>query len=604
MNPFYHLKPFIKPNLPRFILGIFVLILVDIIQLIPLRIIGQLTDNLVNKSANIQMIIRYAIIIIILGIIMSICKFLWRYLIIGTSRRLETWLRKTTFNHILSLPSSFFDTHKTGNLSALCTNDIRAIRMAFGIGTIMVVDSFFMTIIVCITMFVSIDHRLTIFAIMPLPFIAISVVFMGKAIKTKFFEVQDNFGTLTNKVQESLAGIRVTKAFANEDVDVKDFETFNVKNYKSYISLAKYDSALFPIVQFIASLSLIIALTYGGHLVINGIITLGALVTFIGYLAKLTWPMIASGYVVNLIQRSIVSMTRISNLLNEPTVSSYINTNKSDSDITNVSYRIPNNTTIKFDNVSFSYNEAHIPTLQNINFTLNTNSTLGIVGRTGCGKSTIPKLLLKLYKPTSGNIYIGDTPLNNFSDSELRQIIGFVPQETFLFSKSINENISFYDSNAAYEDIIRVCKLAEFHNEVIKFPNGYDTQLGERGVNLSGGQKQRLSIARALIRNPKIIIFDDSLSAVDTNTEYKILNNIKQTTQGKQSIIISHRISTLLHADFIIVLDKGKIVESGTHDELMKNKSIYFDMYTQQQSEQQDEITNEKTIEKEAIHEN
>ncbi len=596
MKPFYHLKPFLKQNFHKYFLGISVLIFVDIIQLIPLKIIGQLTDKLVNHTATINIIINYALLSISIGFIVFISKFLWRYFIIGTSKKLETWLRRTIFDHMLYLPTTFFDTHQIGNLSALCTNDIQAIRMAFGMGTVMIVDAFFMTIIVCSTMFISINPKLTILAILPLPFIAISVIFMGKAIKTRFFEVQDNFGKLTNKVQESLSGIRVTKSFATEQIDVGDFEKYNLNNYKSYISLAKYDSALFPLVQFISSLSLIITLTYGGYLVINNVITLGELVTFIAYLAKLTWPMIAIGYMVNLVQRSTVSMTRISELLNEP-ISEFIRdaNSKANLDLSANSNIIDTtDTTIRFENISFSYKQSHLPVLQNINFTFNMNSTLGIVGRTGCGKSTIPRLLLRLYEPTSGNIYIGNTDLNDFSNSQLRQIMGFIPQETFLFSKSIRENISFYETSCSEEDIIRVCKIAEFHDEVQNFAEGYNTQLGERGVNLSGGQKQRLSIARAMLKNPKILIFDDSFSAVDTKTEHKIIENIKKETNNKQSIIISHRISTLCHADCIIVLNDGKIVESGTHDELISNKSIYYNMYTEQQKNTNKEVDREQ----------
>ncbi len=581
MKSLFHLKAFFKRHIYQYALGILVLIIVDILQLIPLIIIGTLTDDLMRGTVNKQHLIYYSLIIIILAISMAICRFLWRYLIIGTSRKLETWLRKMTFNHILSLPTSFFDKTTTGHLTALCTNDIRAVRMFFGIGTIMFIDAIFMSIIICITMFFSINTKLTILAILPLPFIALTVFLMGKAIKMRFFDVQKNFAQLTNKTQESLSGIRVTKAFNTEQIDLEDFEKYNLNSYKSYISLAKFDSALYPMVQFISAISLVIALSYGGTLVIDKVISLGELVTFIGYLSKLTWPMTATGYVFNLFQRSLVSMSRIANLLEEPCAEQFT-LNEIDSSHnqshTDDSFHI-SQPTIRFDNICFKYNNTQKFALENINLTLKPNQTLGIVGRTGCGKSTIPQLLLKLYPPYSGNIYIDDIPISNLSDTLLRKNISFVPQETFLFAKSIRENIAFFDDNASEEDIIKAAKLAQFHDEVMSFPDGYNTQLGERGINLSGGQKQRLSIARAILRDTPIIIFDDSLSAVDTHTENIILNNIKNTTHNKQVIIIAHRISSIAHADHILVMDKGKIVEEGNHLELLEMGGAYYDIY-------------------------
>lgn len=576
-----YLWPFLKKNLHKFILGILTVIFVDIIQLIPLKLIGDLTDRLVSGTVTIKTLLLYAIAILAITLVMAGGRFLWRILIIGSSRRMETWLRNRLFDHMLLLPSSFFDTQKTGNLMALCTNDIRSVRMAFGIGMVMMTDAIFMTLITGSAMALTIDKRLTLFAILPLPFIAVAVLFMGVTIKKRFFNVQKAFGSLTNKVQESFSGIRVTKSFAQELYDQDDFEKYNLKNYKAHMSLSKIDSALFPFVNLISAISLAIALAYGGHLVIEQTITLGALVTFISYLAKMTWPMTATGWLVNLTQRGLVSLSRIGAILD--TDPAFCDAFPSEDDRLEKPTAQPKG--IAFNNVSFFYPNTSTPALKNVSFFLPSGKTLGIVGRTGCGKSTIARLLLRLYEPSSGEILIGDKSILSYSVYTLRQMIGFVPQDTFLFSKSIRENITFAKDNLSDSKIEHFAKLAQFHEEVMSFSDGYETQLGERGINISGGQKQRLSIARGLAKSSPIVIFDDALSAVDTKTEKRLLEGLKEQTHKKTTIIISHRLSTIHHADYILVLDKGTVCESGTHFSLLNAGGLYSKIYEQQKFE-------------------
>lgn len=585
MKSIKHILPFLKEHKYRYIMGILILIFIDALQLVTPRVIGNLTDDLMNGLATPHSLYRYMAIIMGIAILVASGRFAWRMLIIGASRELETWLRLRLFSHIETLPAEFFSTNKTGDIMALSTNDINSVRMAFGHGIVMVTDAIFLTIMTLAIMTTQLSLKLTLLAVLPMPVIALSVSFMGIRIKNKFKRVQEAFGTLTDKTQESFSGIRIVKSFVQEESELDSFRLFNEDNYKANMSLIRIWGLMHPLVSFISALSLIVALSYGSSLVINSQLTLGEFVAFITYLSKLTWPMMAIGWLVNMMQRGFVSLSRISEILDK--TPAYPDENPFERDVLNPKFEdtIPSQN-IVFDNVSFTYTGAQFPALENISFTLEGGKTLAIIGRTGSGKTTLTNLLLRVYDHYTGSIQIGESSIKDYTVSQMRQLIGFVPQDNFLFSKSVEENMLFSGVEADQNTVVEYAKLAQLHNEVSGFPDGYETMLGEKGVNLSGGQKQRLSIARALIKEAPILIFDDALSAVDTNTESKLLEGIKAQTKHKTTIIIAHRISTVKHADHIIVLDEGRIIESGIHEVLIEQDGFYAQMYSKQMLEE------------------
>ncbi len=584
MKSIRHILPFLKRNKWKYIIGIIILIIIDGLQLITPRVIGYLTDDLLTGRATANRLYIYMAVILGIAALVAVGRYLWRTLIIGSSRRMEAWLRERLFIHLETLPTSFFNTHKTGDLMALATNDINSVRMAFGIGIVMVTDAIFLTIMTLIIMITNLDLKLTLLAVLPMPIIAIAVTLLGFRIRKRFKRVQEAFGKLTDKTQETFSGIRIVKSFVQEESELESFRFFNEDNYKANMSLIRIWSIMFPLVSFISALSLILALTFGSRLVMSGSMTLGEFVSFITYLGKLTWPMMAIGWLVNMMQRGFVSLGRISEILDEQPAYD------EDRKYLDEDYDVPlnrpmGNHTISFKNVTYTYPGATFPALDNVSFEIESGQTLAIVGRTGAGKTTITNLLLRLFDGYEGVIHIGEHDLKDYPVAQIRKTIGFVPQDNFLFSKSVDKNILFSGTDATRDKVIDFAKLAQLHKEVEDFSDGYETMLGERGVNLSGGQKQRLSIARALIKNPDILVFDDALSAVDTKTEDKLLEGLKQQTQGKTTIIIAHRISTVRHADHIVVIDEGKIVESGTHETLLLNDKIYADMHNKQMLE-------------------
>lgn len=570
---FRHLKEFIHQNKARYLWGIFVLVFVDGLQLITPKLLGTITDAISNHTLTMNGIYQYAAIIIGLACAIAFFRYLWRMLIMGGSRELEFWLRNKFFSHLEKLSMNFYTNHKTGDLMAHATNDITAVRAAFGPGIVMVTDAVFLTISTVVIMLFTIDIRLTATALIPLPFMALTVTFFGKAIHKRFKRVQEAFSTLTDKVQESISGIRVVKSFVQEEHEINNFSKANQQNVDENMKLIKIWGAMHPVVEFMAALSFMIALLYGGNLVIDKQISLGQFVSFISYLGLLTWPMMAMGWVVNMMQRGAASMSRINEILDtEPEIT----------DAPDVLDIDDFQETIEFKNLTFTYPGSQTPAVSDISIKLEKGKTLAIVGRTGSGKTTLASLLLRLHNIQKNSLLIGGHDINRLPLTLLRKNIGFIPQDNFLFSSTIRDNIAFSD-NAMDNDIIEnAAKNAEIYDDIMDFPNKFNTILGERGITLSGGQKQRVSIARALAKNPKILILDDSLSAVDTRTEEKILQSLKQIMKNKTTIVIAHRISTIKSADEIVVLDEGKIIERGTHDELVSLDGAYNRMYEKQ----------------------
>lgn len=573
---FIHLSDFFKENKHRYIIGVCILLVADLFQLVMPKILGIITDLIEQNAITQKDFLFYIAIIMGSALIIALARFGWRIYIFGTARTLEFWLRNKYFNHLELLSQNYFNSKKTGDLMAHATNDIQSVRAAFAGGVVMATDALFMTAMTLTMMLISIDVKLTLMALLPLPIIAVLIRIFGRQVQKRFRVVQECFSKLTDKVQESYSGIRVIKSFAQEENNIKDFQEINQLNYDKNMHLTKLFGLMHPMITLVSALSLMIALALGGNMVIDGSLSLGQFVTFITYLGLLTWPMIAMGGVINIIQRGIASMKRLNEIFD---TQSDITDQLADASIHKLRGKI------EFSEVSFKYPNTDIYALQDVSFKVNVGSTLAILGPTGSGKTTLASLLLRCFDLEEGHILIDNMPLTQIPLGLLRDSIGYVPQNTFLFSTSIQDNIAFSDDHLAPEKIQQYAQIAQIHDEIIDFPEGYQTLLGEKGVNLSGGQKQRISIARALIKEPKILILDDALSAVDTKTEASILNHLKAELQKSTSLIISHRISTIKEADWILVLDDGRVVQQGVHESLLAQEGLYRSIYEKQKLE-------------------
>lgn len=575
MRKLNSLLKYAKKYKNRYFIGIVFLIIVDFIQLIPPKILGHLTDSLSQGTATKGKITTAVVGILLIAAIMATCRFMWRIYINGTARFVEYDIRSKFFKHLQNLSTSFYNKNKTGDLMALATNDLNAVRMALGQGIIMFCDAVVLTVATLIIM-LSINIKLTLIALIPLPFVAIISRKFGKSIHRKFTKVQSCFSKLTDIVQENFSGIRIVKSFVQEEKEYEKFLNENTNNFNANMEFIRVWGIFSPLIELIASLSFVILIAIGGRFVILGNISLGEFITFNMYLGNLVWPMMAMGWVINNLQRGYASLERIEEVLNTPPeiVDKYVDkieSLKGD---------------IEIRDLTFIYPNTKVPALQNVSITIKKGETLGIVGRTGSSKTTLINLLLRLYNVESGKIKINGKDINKIPLKALRQNVGFVSQDPFLFSTTLAENINLAFDELDMDKVVEATKNADIYDNIIDFPEGFETMVGERGVTLSGGQKQRASIARALIKNPDILILDDCLSAVDAKTEVKILDNLNKIMKDKTSIIISHRISAVKEASQIIVLDEGKIVQNGTHEELKSQQGIYKEIYEKQQIEQ------------------
>ncbi|MEG0308715.1 MAG: ABC transporter ATP-binding protein [Clostridium sp.] len=577
------LLKYAAPYKKKYLVGIFFLILVDFIQLVPPKILGYLTDGLSQGSATKGSLIKAIIYILIIALVMAFGRFMWRIYVNGTSRQVEYDIRSKFFKHLQGLSANFYNEKKTGDLMALATNDLNAVRMALGPGVIMFFDAVVLTIAtICIML--TINVQLTILALLPLPFVAIVSQRFGKKIHKKFTKVQSCFSKLTDVVQENFSGIRIVKSFVQEEKEYEKFMEENDKNFQANMDFIRIWGVFSPLVEFISSLSFALLIIVGGTFVVLGKISLGDFVTFNMYLGNLVWPMMAIGWVINILQRGFASIERIEEILHT----------KADIVDKNTELLESLNGDIVIKDLTFTYENVLSPTLKNINLRIKKGETLGIVGRTGSSKSTLVSLFLRLYNVVDGKIFIGDKDINRISLNSLRKNIGFVSQDPFLFSTTLSENIGLAFDKIDEDKVKDATIKADIYDNIKEFPLGFETIVGERGTTLSGGQKQRSSIARALIKDPDILILDDCLSAVDAKTEVKILENLKQVMKDKTSIIISHRISAVKDAHNIIVLEDGEIVEQGTHEELKNIPGIYKDIFEKQQIEQ--EIMEEEEV--------
>lgn len=572
-------KYFAKYKL-RLALGFLFILLSNSAQVYIPILLKESIDAL-RTNITYEILLRYSLLIVGTAIFGGLFRFLIRVTIIIVSRKIEYDLRSDFWKHIQSLPTKFFQNNSTGDIMAHVTNDINAVRMYIGPAVMYSVDTVTKLTIVIIIMF-SINKELTVYALLPLPLLSFFVYRMSKKIHVMFDKIQEKFSQLTKRAQESFSGIRVVKSYVREENEIKQFTKLSDEYLKRNMDKIKIQALFVPMLFLITGISVIIVIWLGGSMVIENKMTLGEIVAFIAYLSILIWPVIAFGWIINIVQQASASMKRLLKIFNEK--SDVENTNNKENPLTNIS-SIKGN--LEFRNVYFKYSDKLDYVLKNISFKINNGETLAIVGHTGSGKSTLVNLIPRLFEVTKGEILIDGINIKKIPKNILRKNIGMVSQETFLFSDTLFSNIAYGLSEPDEQVIFEASETAQLKNEVELFTQGFETVLGERGITLSGGQKQRTSIARALAVNPKILILDDSFSAVDTNTEEEILQRLKKFLKGRTGIIISHRISTVKHADNIIVLKEGEIIESGTHSKLMELGGVYSELYNKQLLEEE-----------------
>ena len=581
----FSLVPYLMHYKWHYVAGVLVLLIVDLAGLYLPQYIGEIIDGLTLGTLDMAGVGSILLKILLVGLVMMAGRFGWRYFIIGASRGVEYHLRNDMFVHVETLSARYYNSHKTGDLMAHFTNDLQAIRQAVGMAVITTFDAVIMTIMVLVKMIVYVDLKLTILAFIPLTLVAVACYFFGIESKKRQTKRQEAFSDLSDRVQESLAGIRVVKAFVQEEKDFEAFEAASRNSMKKNLSMVKLRAVIGPVFDTITGLSILVTLIFGGRMVLNGQVSIGQFVAFNSYIGMLVWPMIACGDCVNLFSQAVAAFKRIALIFGEkPDI-----VDKSTAEMRGVELKGG----IAMKNLTFTYPDGELPVLQHLDLQIPAGETLAILGRTGSGKSSLADLLLRVYDCERGMLLLDGRPIADYPLPVLHRDIADVPQENFLFSDTLEENIAFgleerLEEHPEIRDQIRqAAKDACIHDNIMGFPEQYATMVGERGVTLSGGQKQRSSIARALLMDAPILILDDSLSAVDTDTEEKILENLVRLRKGKTTIIIAHRISTLQKADHIAVLTEGKLTEYGTHEELLKLGGFYADIYEKQQLEQE-----------------
>lgn len=561
---------FFKDHWKRYSIAIILLLIANVVEVLPPWIVGQTIDKISDHSLTEQIYHQLVIIFIIVLILAYIVNYIWRTLIFSGSQILESIMRRKLMQKFLSMSPTFFEKNQTGDLMAKSTNDLNQIRNTAGIGILTLIDSTTFMGTIILTMGITVSWKLTLCALIPLPLLAILEIELGKRIHKRYLISQKSFGEMNDSVLESIEGVRVTRAYVQEDKLNKDFKNMTESVVEKFMNVEKMDAFFQPITIIITAMSQVIGIGYGAFLVNSGEMTIGGLISFTVFLNMLVWPMFSVGILINIMQRGNASIDRVEETLNEA---------ETVIDLENKG--IPSHD-IGMNSVVFKYPSSESINLNNINIILGKGETLGIVGATGSGKTTLIKQILKEYPTGDGEIVLGDTNINQISKSDLRSLIGYVSQENILFSRSIRDNIRFGKSDATDNEIEEAIKLAYFEKDIERLPQGLETLVGEKGIAISGGQKQRIAIARALIMDPKILILDDALSAVDAKTEKKIIQNIQKYRQGKTTIIATHRLSGVKHANQIVVMDHGEITESGTHDQLLQLNGWYKSQFERQ----------------------
>lgn len=575
MNTVQFIFQYIKRHRFRYIAGIITLFVVDFANLFIPQLTGTITDGLRDGAIGWEGVKRCLLLIFLLGLTLAVGRFLWRFFLFGAARSIEKEIRNEMFGHLEQMSVEYYNEHKTGDLMTRFTSDLNAVRMAIGPAVIGAFDASVMTVMVIFQMMRYVNIGLTLLAVIPMLLICFGEIYYGKIIYKRFKARQEAVSDLTDFVQESFSGVRVVKAFVRERSELKEFARANQNAMDKNLAIARVQSVIMPLLDVIIGLSILVTLIYGGYLALNGDITLGRFVAFNQYINMLVWPMLACGEAIHMFSQGGASIRRIQEVLDEkPEIFDRGDTEDIE--------RLEGN--ITFSHLTFIHRGHTEPTLKDVSLEVPAGTTLAVIGRTGNGKTTLVNLLLRLYNTKSGMILLDGRDINTIALKTLRENIAYVPQDNFLFSDTLKSNIAF-GSGEDMEAITKATKAACIHENIVTFPDGYETIVGERGVTLSGGQKQRSSIARALMKDAPILILDDALSAVDTDTEERILYNLKQTREGKTTILIAHRISTIQNADVILVLEDGEAKEIGNHEELMRANGIYKDMFEKQQLE-------------------
>ncbi len=584
MKAFRTLKNEFMENRTWFLIGLVSLIIVDVLQLLIPRVVKYAVDDLTLGVISSSRLLHYGLQILVLALLIGGFRYIWRRLLLGASRRIERALRDRFFLHLQTLSLSYFSRTKVGDLMAHATNDIEAVRMSIAMGLVFLVDTIILgTLAICFMVYI--HPLLTLYSILPMPLITVVTLFFGREIHRRFEDVQRAFASLTERIRETISGVRVIKAYAQERYEKERVSGLSREYASRNVKVTRVWGVFFPVIMFFSSFSMVIVLYLGGRLTILQSISLGDFVAFMSYLGMLSWPMAALGWAINMVQRGAASMERLNGILEE---TPEIADSRELASVGSLKGEI------EMRGLTFVAGNGGNPLLRDIHLSVKRGEKIAVVGRTGSGKTILCNLMVRILEAPEGTIFLDGIPVRRLPLHMLRNSIGYVPQDTFLFSDTIRENIAFGKLHASQDEIDKAARLAQIYDEIMEFPDGMDTVIGEKGITLSGGQRQRIAIARAIVMDPPIFILDDALSSVDIQTEERILEGLERFLQGRTSFLITHRAAPLRRADRIVVLDEGRVAEMGDHGSLLAKGGIYAELYWRGQLEEEIEKENSR----------